>query len=573
MSSSRPWHAAYDDGVPTELDLEAVCLPEALARSASRYGQRPAVTFLNGTLTYAQLDRAVSSFAAALVGLGVRPGDRVAVQLPNLPQAVIAFYGTLRAGAVCVMTNPLYTLREVEHQWADADCKVAITSDFTWMGLLREHRAQLRPERYIIASIPEYLRFPLNLLAPLKLGRQDPPRWAKVPSEKGVSRFKRLVKSHDPLTARPVLDFDGLALLQYTGGTTGASKGAMLSHRNLSGNVQQIVSWFTRADAGSEVLLTALPLFHVFGLTVCMNYGIWMGAQLVLQPNPRDYAALIKSIEKERVTLFPAVPALFNALNEFEGIESHDLSSIKACFSGSAPIPRDVLERFERLTGATIVEGFGMSETSPVTHVNPLLGERRIGTVGVPVSNTDARVVDVEDRTTPVELGQEGELIVSGPQVMQGYWNRPEESADALRDGWMHTGDLATMDADGYFKIVGRMKDMINCGGLKVFPDEVDEVLMAHEDILEAATIGVPDPRRGETVKSFIVRRTGSALDEAAVEVWARANLAAYKIPRQVEFLDELPKSTVMKVLRRELRDREMERRAASGEDDASHAG
>jgi len=557
MSESRAWYAAYDDGVPEELAIEPVCMPEALARTAQRFGDRPAVTFLNRTLDYRQLDEAASRFAGALVALGVAPGDRVAIQLPNIPQAAIAFFGALRAGAVVVMTNPLYTLREVEHQWSDAGVKVAVTSDFTWMGLVRENRARLRPEHYVVASIPEYLGFPLNWLAPFKLKKADPPRWAKFPDEPGVSRFKKLVESTAPLAARPALDFEGLALLQYTGGTTGRSKGAMLTHKNLSANVQQTAAWFSGAEQGREVMMTALPLFHVFGLTVCMNFGVWVGARLVLQPNPRDLPAVIKGIEKHHVTLFPAVPALFSALNEYEGIERHDLRSIKSCFSGSAPIAPEVLRRFEELTGATIVEGFGMSETSPVTHCNPLEGERRIGTVGVPVSSTDARVISVDDGVTEMPCGEEGELVIAGPQVMAGYWQRPEETAATLKDGWMHTGDLATVDEAGYFRIVGRMKDMINCGGLKVFPDEVDAVLVSHPDIVEAATIGVPDERRGETVKSFIVLRAGATLDAAGVEVFARENLAAYKIPRQVEFLDELPKSTVMKVLRRELRERE----------------
>lgn len=561
MSDSRPWYAAYDEGVPQALDVERVCMPEVLARTAQRFGDRPAVTFLNRTLDYTELDDAASRFAGALVDLGVEPGDRVAIQLPNVPQATIAFFGALRAGAVVVMTNPLYTLREVEHQWADADCKVAVTADFTWMDLIRENRARLRPEHYVVASIPEYLGFPLNWLAPLKLKKAEPRRWAKFPDEPGVSRFKKLVDRTAALTTPPELDFDGLALLQYTGGTTGASKGAMLTHANLSANVQQTVAWFTQVEQGREVLMTALPLFHVFGLTVCMNFGVWVGARLVLQPNPRDLPAVIKGIEKNRVTLFPSVPALFNALNEYAGIEDHDLRSIKSCFSGSAPIPPDVLRRFEELTGATIVEGFGMSETSPVTHCNPLLGERRIGTVGIPVSGTEAKVVSVDDGVTEMPLGEEGELVIAGPQVMQGYWQRPDETEKTLRDGWMHTGDLATIDAEGYFRIVGRMKDMINCGGLKVFPDEVDAVLMSHPDIVEAATIGVPDERRGETVKSFIVLRSGASLDEAAIEAFARENLAAYKIPREVEFLAELPKSTVMKVLRRELRDMELKKR------------
>jgi long-chain acyl-CoA synthetase len=558
MSFTRPWHAAYDAGVPHELRFEELTLAAAFTRSAKTHADRPALAFLNATITYARLAELVARFAGALVALGVKPGDRVAIQLPNLPQTVIAFQAALQVGAVAVMTNPLYTLREVEHQWSDAGVTVAITSDFTWMEVLREHRAALAPKQFVVASIPEYLRFPLNWLAPLKLAKQRPKRYAKFPDEAGVFRFRKLLEASQPLAKPHASALDDLALLQYTGGTTGAAKGAMLSHRNLSFNVQQTAAWFTGCQPGREVMLTALPLFHVFGLTVCMNFGLWVGAKLVLQPNPRDVAALVKSIEKHRVTLFPAVPALFSALCDFPGVDQRDLSSVKSCFSGSAPIAPEVLKRFEALTGATIVEGFGMSETSPVSHCNPLGGKRKIGTVGMPISSTDARIVDVDTGTKDVPLGSEGELVIGGPQVMQGYWNRPDETAAALKGGYMHTGDLAVMDADGYFKIVGRKKDMINVGGLKVFPDEVDAVLMAHPDIAEAATIGVPDAKKGELVKSFVVLRAGSSLDAKAIEAHARENLAAYKVPREIEFLPELPKSSVLKILRRELRDREL---------------
>ena len=350
-------------------------------------------------------------------------------------------------------------------------------------------------------------------------------------------------------------------MLQYTGGTTGVSKGAMLTHRNLSFNVQQVHSWFPDMDEGNEVVLAALPLFHVFGLTVAMNWGIYCGGALALLPDPRDVKALVECVSGRRVTIFPGVPAMFNALNNYAGIESVDVSSVKSCFSGSAPIPVDVLERFEKLTGARILEGFGMSESSPVTHVNPLGGVRKVGTVGVPVPDTDAKVVDVDEGTRELAVGEEGELIIRGPQVMKGYWEKPGETAETLRDGWLHTGDLASVDEDGYFKIVGRKKDMINAGGYKIFPDEVDSVLMAHEGILEAATIGVPDPRRGETVKSFIVLQPGKDLGTDAIVEYCRERLAPYKVPREIEFLDELPKSTVLKVLRRELRDRELAKR------------
>ncbi|MEO0661513.1 MAG: long-chain fatty acid--CoA ligase, partial [Planctomycetota bacterium] len=563
-SSDRPgggeerWHVHYDEGVPRAIDFEDVPLHDFIDRAASQWGDRPALVFLNCRFTYAELQDKVNRFAAALQDLGVKEGTRVAVQLPNLPQTVIAFYGALRAGAEVVMTNPLYTLREIEHQWSDADCEIAIVADFIFEDTVGPNRQKLRPKTYVVAHIPDYLRFPLNLLAPLKLKKQTPKRYAKIPAQAGVHEFKALVSAASP-NPRPISrTLDDVAVLQYTGGTTGLSKGAVLTQRNLVCNAQQIHAWFPGVEEGQESTLNCLPMFHVFGLSVCMNWSVWSGAQMVVVPNPRDIPSLIKAITKHRVTLFPGVPALFNAINNFPGVEGLDLTSVKSCFSGSAPIARDVQERFEALTNSKIVEGFGMSETSPVTHVNPLYGTRKIGSIGIPVSNTEAKIVDADDDSKELGIGEEGELLVRGPQVMQGYWNRPEESAEVLAGGWMHTGDLASMDEDGFFRICGRKKDMINCSGLKVFPDEVDEVLMAHEAVLEAATIGVPDDERGETVKSFIVLQPGATLDAAAVEKYAREHLAPYKIPRQVEFLDELPKSSVMKILRRELRDMEL---------------
>ncbi|MEM8709336.1 MAG: long-chain fatty acid--CoA ligase [Planctomycetota bacterium] len=559
------WHKHYDKGVPAYVDFEDVPLHRFMERAVEAHGDRPAVAFLNCSFTYAELFDKVKRCANALRALGVQEGSRVAIQLPNIPQTVIAFHGAVLAGAEVVMTNPLYTLREIEHQWSDAECDFAFVADFIFEETVGPNRAKLRPKTYIVAHIPDYLRFPLNLLAPLKLKKANPKRYAKIPKQNGVHEFKPLVEGASNAPVANGRGMDDIAVLQYTGGTTGLSKGAVLTHRNLSCNAQQIHAWFPEVDPGREVNVICLPLFHVFGLSVGMNWSIWAGSKMVLVPNPRDIPSLIKAITKHRVTLFPGVPALFNAINNYPGIEGLDMTSVKSCFSGSAPIPRDVQERFESLTKSTIIEGFGMSETSPVTHVNPLSGVRKIGSVGIPMSNTDAKIVDPEDDSVELGVGEEGELLVRGPQVMRGYWKCDEINAEVLNGGWMHTGDLASMDEDGFFRIVGRKKDMINCSGLKVFPDEVDEVLMSHPAILEAATIGVPDADRGETVKSFIVLHEGQSLTAEEIEKFTRENLAPYKIPRQIEFLDELPKSSVMKILRRELRDREDAKAAGNG--------
>ena len=556
----RPWTRHYD-GVPASIDYEELALPQLLARTAERAPGATAILFENARLSWSELAEEVDRLATALSAMGVRDGKTVAIMLPNLPQTVIAYFAALATGARVVLTNPLYTNPEIEHQWKDAGCDLAVVMDFLWVTRLQELRDRLPVQRWIVASIPEYLRFPLNVLAPFKLKRATPPLWARFEDEPNVHRFRELVRETPPEPPRPALDFEAVALLQYTGGTTGVSKGAMLSHRNLSVNAQQCVSVFVDLEFAREVTLTALPLFHVFGMTVCMNFSVAIGAAMVLLPNPRDVKGLVKAIQRHKVTMFPGVPALYNALNHHKGIDRVDVSSLRACLSGSAPISPDVLERFERLTGARILEGFGMTETSPVTHVNPLRGTRKIGTVGIPVPDTDARIVDVDEGTRQLAEGEEGELIVKGPQVMQGYWGRPDETSHCLRDGWMFTGDLASMDEDGFFKIVGRKKDMINCNGLKVFPDEVDALLMSHDAILEAATIGVPDPERIEIVKSFVVLQPQAELDADAVRDFCRASLAPYKVPREVEFLDELPKSTVLKVLRRELRERELARR------------
>ena len=561
--AGHPWFAHYPEGIPHALDFEELTVVDFLKRTAERLPHRPALCFMNVTLSWRELKDQVDRCATAMAELGVYDHSTVAIQLPNLPQTVIAYYAALSLGARVVLTNPLYTEREIEHQWNDAGVSVAVVTDFLYDQKVRKIRKDLRLSHVMVASIPEYLRFPLNLLAPLKLKRQDPPLVAKVRFGEDVHPFKKLLAGTQPDPPRVALDLNAVAVLQYTGGTTGPSKGAMLTHRNLSCNVQQIASFYVGMEYGSEVVLTCLPLFHVFGMSVCMNYAVFDGATMVLVPNPRDVDAIVKAIAKHEATIFPGVPALYNALNHFPGIESANVKSLKVCLSGSAPIPPDVLERFESLTGARIIEGFGMSETSPVTHVNPLVGVRKIGSIGIPLPSTESRVVDMDEGTREMPLGEEGELVVRGPQVMAGYYERPEETANALRNGWMHTGDLATQDEDGYFRIVGRKKDMINANGLKVFPDEVDKVLMAHDAILEAATIGVPHPTRGETVKSFLVLVEGAALTSDEVESYAREHLAAYKIPREIEFLDELPKSTVLKVLRRELRDRELAKRSA----------
>jgi long-chain acyl-CoA synthetase len=556
---ARVWHQFYDAAVPSGLTYEPLSLPEMLERSATAYPETTAMVFLGTRMSYRQLKEEVDRLATALAAMGVSPGTRVAVHLPNLPQTVIAYYAALALGAQVVMTNPLYVEREIEHQWGDADCRVAITADFLFAGRLRHIRNRLPVRHYVVASIPEYLRFPLKQLAPLKLRRAKPPLIARVAPAADVHLFRRLVRGTEPSPPRVAIDLDEVAALQYTGGTTGISKGAMLTHRNLSSNVQQIIAWL-HCPHGTETVLSALPFFHVFGMTVCMTFPVAAAATMVIHPNPRDFPALVKSVIKEHITLFIGVPAMFAAINDAPGIEPRDVGSVKSCFSGSAPLPVAVLERFERLTGSRIVEGFGLTETSPVTHINPLEGIRKVGSIGIPIPDTDSKVVDLETGTREMPRGEPGELVIRGPQVMAGYWNMPGETATALRDGWLFTGDIATIDKDGYHWIVGRKKDMIVAAGYNVYPDEVDGVLLKHPAVLEAATIGVPDEKRGETVKSFVVLKPGETATAEQIMAYCRSNLAAYKVPRTIEFRDSLPKSGILKILRRELREQELAR-------------
>ena len=461
-----------------------------------------------------------------------------------------------------VLTSPLYTPHELEHQWADAGCRVAVVMDSLYANTIRPARERLPIEHYIIASIPEYLRFPLSFLARRKLARAQPPRVATVAPEPGVHFFRALVRQTAPEPPKTPPTPDDVAVLQYTGGTTGVAKGAMLSHANLAANLQQTGVWFTGLKRGHEVMLTALPLFHSFGMTAAMNFPVSWASAMVLIPDPRDVTALVKSIARHRVTLLPAVPPIFNAILNYPGIEGIDLRCVQRGFSGSAPLAENVLRKFEAITGSRIVEGFGLSEASPVTHMNPLNGVRKTGSVGVPIPGTDSKIVDAADGLTEMKPGEPGELVIRGPQIMQGYWNMPAETANALRDGWLYTGDLAVIDEDGYHRIVGRKKEMIIVSGYKVFPDDVDGVLMSHPAVFEAATIGLPDEKRGERVKSFVVLKPGQQATKRDLVAFCREKLAAYKVPRDIEFRGELPKSGALKVLRRKLVEEELAKTA-----------
>ncbi|MDT7923106.1 MAG: long-chain fatty acid--CoA ligase, partial [Thermus sp.] len=551
MVKEKPWLAHYDPSVPHEVEVPSIPLWRFLEDSARRFPNNVALEFLGKTLTYKELWDLSLRFAQGLKELGIKPGDRVAVMLPNTPQFVIAFYGALLAGGVGVNVNPLYTPRELRHQLQDAGAETLVILDHLLPRFLEVER-ETPVKRVVVTGIKDFLPFPKNLLYPLKARKDRLP--LGFPRREGFHAFLDLLKR--PPATPHASDPEDLALLQYTGGTTGISKGAMLTHKNLVANVLQIDAWdpTSRDLLGKGVMLGALPFFHVYGMTVAMNYGLYSGYKIVLLPRPEIHA-VVEAIEKHQVTHFPGVPTLYVAFNNFPGIEKRNVKSIRICLSGAAPLPVEVAKRFEEITGARLIEGYGLSEASPVTHSNPVLGPVKKGSIGMPFPSVDAKVVDEEGKEVP--LGEVGELIVKGPNVMKGYWNRPEETQKALKDGWLFTGDLARMDQDGYFYIVDRKKDMIIAGGYNIYPREVEEVLYGHEAVQEAAVVGVPDPYRGETVAAFIVLKEAyrGKVTEKDIEAFCRANLAAYKVPRIIQFREGLPKSSVGKILRRELRD------------------
>ena len=560
MIDARPWHRHYDAGVPARIEYQRLTMVEALQRSAAQHPAETALVFPGMRLSYAGLLGRVERLASTLSALGVGPGGRVALHLPNLPQCVVAYYAALALGAQVVMTNPLYTDEELVPQWNDAGCTVAVVADWLWAERIPRLRDRLPVKHWIVASIPDLLPRWKRWAARRRLAQMTPPRMADLRAVPGTISFPEALARGARRGLPPPPAWDSVAVLQYTGGTTGAARGAMLLHSNLACQVQQIDAWLGGLPRGHETFLAALPLFHVFGMMVCLNLPVWLAARIVLHTDPRDTAALLDAVRAERVSVLALVPAMFHAINHFPGVERYDLTSIRACLSGSAPLSVETLQRFEQLTGGRIFEGYGLTETTAATHVNPLRGTRKVGSVGVPLPDTDARVVD-PDGGAPLPTGQPGELHIRGPQVMAGYWNAPELTASALRDGWLATGDLATCDEDGFFRIVGRKKDLINSGGYKVFPDEVDQALTRHPAVLESATIGVPHPRLGESVKSFVVLRPGSETTAADLIAHCRQQLASFKAPREIEMRTSLPRSSVLKVLRRELLAEELERR------------
>ncbi|MGD9824873.1 long-chain-fatty-acid--CoA ligase [Desulfobacter sp.] len=549
------WTQSYAQGVPQHVDYQDILIPQYLERSVKAVPDNPALIFQGYTLTFTQLNDMVCRFAAALKAFDIKKRDKVAILLPNVIPCVVAYYATLKIGGIVVFNNPLYADRELEHQFTDSDATFLITLD-----LLADRMVKLREKTdittIVYTSIGDYLPFVKRLLFPLVAKKKGLAK--DVAPAPNLYKFKDVIAQYAPDTRQAKVAMDDEAMYQYTGGTTGVSKGVILTHRNISYQVQQLEAWFPAFEKDKETMLGALPFFHVFGMSTSMNFAIKMGWSNVLVPKPQP-GPLLEAISKFKVSFAPLVPTMYIGMLDHPNMETTDLSSIKGCFSGSAPLPVDVINNFQKKTGGVIVEGFGLTESTPVTHINPFHGKRVVGSIGLPISDTVCKIVDLEDNTRQMPIGEPGELLIKGPQIMKGYLNRPDATAKTItEDGFLCTGDVARMDENGYFYIVDRIKDMILSGGYNVYPREIDEVLFEHPKILEACAVGIPHPKRGEAVKAFVILKQGEIMTEKEVIDYCGTKLAKYKLPVVVEFRDELPKSNVGKVLRKDLRAEEL---------------
>ncbi len=576
----RVWHQQYDPSVPPSLEYPPYPVDYFLTETATKQPDNTAIVFggmaprlgeQHSKMSYRRLNELVNRFAAGLQKLGLQKGERVALYMPNCPQFVIAYYGTLRAGGIVVPSNPLYVARELEHQLNDSGGTFVVALSLLYPHV-RQIRAKTAVKQVIVTNIKEYfpglLRTLFTLAKEKKAGHK-----VDISGDADTLWFQELM-ANAPAAPQPVeVGPEETAVLMYTGGTTGVPKGAQLTHRNVAANAIQSMIWLLGGTGGMpEVNLTALPLTHSYAMTVCMNLSIFGGHSLVLIPNARDFDHLLNAINVHKPTLLPGVPTLYNAINNHPEVRAgkYDIKSIRTCISGAAGLPAEVQEEFQRITGGTLVEGYGLSESSPVALVNPIGSGGQIGTIGVPVSDTDAKIVDAATEEEELGPGQAGVLCLHGPQVMKGYWGMTTETANALRthaDGkvWLHTGDIAEMTESGYFRIVDRKKELIlAASGMNVYPRDIEERLYEHPKIMEAAAIGVPVGGTDQRTKVFVVVKPGETVTEEEVIAWCREGLAKYKVPKYVEFRQELPKSMVGKILRRELMEDEEKKETAT---------
>lgn len=550
---TKPWLNLYPKDISKTVDYEKIPLQEFLTRAAKKYPEKTAIHFLGKNISYKEFRESSLKFANYLRSIGIEKGDRVAIMLPNCPQNAIAYFGILYCGAIIVQTNPLYTERELKYQMVNSSAKAIIALDLLYPRVTNVVK-ETSLEHVIITGIKDYLPFPKSLIYPY-IQRKENGISIKV-EHRGMNHLfteaMKIAKS-DPI--RLEFDFEeDIALLQYTGGTTGPPKGVMLTHKNLISNTAMCNAWLYKCEEGKETVMGMLPFFHVYGMTTVLVLSVMLGNKMVLLPKP-DMDMALKTIDKQKPTLFPGAPTMYIGLLNHPDIGKYDLSSIKACISGSAALPLEVKEKFEKITGGKLVEGYGLTETSPVTHANFVWAGADSGvkgSIGVPWPDTDCRVLGPES-TEPLAPGEVGEIAVQGPQVMKGYWNLPEDTEATFRDGWFLTGDLGYMDEKGYFYIVDRKKDMIIASGFNIYPREIEEVLYEHNAVLECVVAGIPDAYRGETVKAYIVLREGASVSEEELDKFCREQLASFKVPRHYEFRTELPKTAVGKILRRTL--------------------
>jgi long-chain acyl-CoA synthetase len=572
----KPWFDHYEKGVPTSLTYPDTSIWGLLSTSFNEYPYNNALSMtlrylplglkIGMSLTYRQLEDRVDRLATAFAGMGIKKGDRIAVQTPNSPGGVIAFLAATKIGAIVVNTNPIYTPREMRHQFTDSGAETVVI----WNELypkLQEVKPDTNIRNVVVYNLTDFIGWPYGGL--VKSAREKEGDWVDVPEGDGVYQMTTLIDTNPPNPPEVHIDPDDVALFQYTGGTTGVPKAAMLSHRNLVANVLQSQSWLTDLEPGKERFMGAIPFFHVFGMTIGMLLSLKTGGEMFLMPNPRDIGFVMEQIHRESITIYPGVPAMYIGIINHPKVGDYNLHSIKACISGAAPLPVEVQRRFEELTGGRLREGYGLTEAAPVTHCNPIYGETKAGSIGVPFPDVEARIVsldpDENGKFVPLPQGGEGELAIRGPQVMVGYWNKPEETAKTKdEEGWLYTGDIAKMDEDGYFYIVDRKKDLIIASGYNIVPREVEEVLFEYPKVLEAVVAGVPDPKRGETVKAYIVLKEGETATVEEIRNYCKENLAPYKVPYLVEFRSELPKSMVGKFLRRVLVEEEKQKIAAA---------
>ncbi|MFB6467923.1 long-chain-fatty-acid--CoA ligase [Cytobacillus sp. Hz8] len=557
MFKQKPWLKNYPKEIPPTLFYSEIPVQQYLENAAEDSPNKVAIHFMGRELTYQEVFDYSYKFAGYLQDLGLEKGDRVAIMLPNTPQSVICYFGALMAGAVVVQTNPLYMEREIEYQMKDSGARVIVTLEILYPRVMKI-KSQTDLQHVIVTAIKDFLPFPKNIVYPFIQKKQY--GFAVQVEHKGENHLLKEIMKQEQ---RPVKEYDynfdeDLALLQYTGGTTGFPKGVMLTHKNLVSNASMCEAWLYKCKRGEEVVLGLLPFFHVYGMTTVMILTVLQQNKMVLIPK-FDMETVLKTIQKQRPTMFPGAPTMYIGLLNHPDLKKYDLSSIDSCISGSAPLPVEVQQKFEEVTGGKLVEGYGLTESSPVTHANFLWDRPRVkGSIGVPWPDTDAAILSSEGEILP--QGEIGEIAVKGPQVMKGYWNRPEETDETLKAGWLLTGDIGYMDENGYFYVVDRKKDMIIAGGYNIYPREIEEVLYEHPAIQEVVAAGIPDPYRGETVKAYVVLKEGANVTEKELNEFARKHLAAYKVPRIYEFRVELPKTAVGKILRRALVDEEKQK-------------